>query len=101
MRREAPTAETEAAEVRWTATTRAVALLVEAREMEDEGCVKVAEELGCKKNSVGQCRGFLTVDLLGQCRECRECRSVGVSGCRAVSGSVRVSECRDPSSVGH
>ena len=45
------------------------------------------------RSSVGQCRGFLTVDLLVQCRACQ---SVKVSECRAVSEcrSVGVSECR-------
>ena len=43
--------------------------------------------------SVGQCRGFLTVDLLGQCRAVLECQSVRVSECWSVGG-VGVLECR-------
>ena len=82
MRREAPTAETEAAEVRWTATTRAVALLVEAREMEDEGCVKVAEELGLQKE---QCRPVSGILDSGPPRTASS--SVGVSACRRVGVS--------------
>ena len=42
----------------------------------------------------GQCRGLLTLDILGWRQAVSECRSVGVSECRGVSRSVGVSECQ-------
>jgi hypothetical protein len=68
-------------------------------------CRAVSEQTAVSEaSSVGQCRGFLTVDLLGQRRAVSECRSVGVSECRSVGlsecrsveqcRSVGVSECR-------
>ena len=55
------------------------------------GAVSVDSGVGVS-SSVGavseQCRGLLTLDIIGQRQAVSECRSVGVSECRAVS------ECR-------
>ena len=61
--------------------------------------VGVSEQVsGQCRSSVGQCWGFLTMDLLGPCRAVSECRSVGVSECQSVGrcevGVSEWSECR-------
>ena len=59
--------------------------------------VGVSSSVGAvSEQCIGQCRGFLTVGIHGQCRAVSECRSVGVSECRSVrvSSSVGMSGCR-------